>query len=105
MQKRLAKNLGAFTDDIHLFDGFKGHLLISMTGIPTTYTFTSAEVDERKLIPKLVDDIKGFVIADKGLIDFELQTPLRSNMKDDRDKTFVKRLVSTITLVEKLLDN
>ena len=149
MQRILAKQLGAFSDDIHLFDGFpmpvchykrssntklfkseadygycaakdekyygfKGHLLVSMTGIPTTYTFASAEIDERKFLPELVNDIKGLVIADKGLIDFELQdnlkaqgidlqTPLRSNMKDDRDKGFVKRLVSTRRLVETVI--
>lgn len=149
MRNNLAKQLGAFSDDIHLFDGFpmpvchykrssktklfkseadygycaakdekyyvfKGHLLVSMTGIPTTYTFASAEIDERKLLPELVSDIKGLVIADKGLIDFELQgnliaqginlqTPLRSNMKDDRDKCFVKMLVSTRRLIETVI--
>jgi hypothetical protein len=149
MRNNLAKQLGAFSDDIHLFDGFpmpvchykrssktklfkseadygycaakdekyygfKGHLLVSMTGIPTTYTFASAEIDQRKLLPELVSDIKGLVIADKGLIDFELQgnliaqginlqTPLRSNMKDDRDKCFVKMLVSTRRLVETVI--
>lgn len=149
MRNNLAKQLGAFSDNIHLFDGFpmpvchykrssktklfkseadygycaakdekyygfKGHLLVSMTGIPTTYTFASAEIDERKLLPELVSDIKGLVIADKGLIDFELQgnliaqginlqTPLRSNMKDDRDKCFVKMLVSTRRLIETVI--
>ena len=43
--------------------GFKGHLLVSITGIPTTYTFASAQIDERKLLSELVSDIKGLVIS------------------------------------------
>ena len=149
MQECIAKKLGAFDDDIHLFDGFpmpvchykrasktklfksevefgycaakdekyygfKGHLLISMDGIPTAYTFASAEIDERVFIPELVDKIRGLVIADKGLIDFklqenlrkqciDLQTPLRTNMKDSRSKDFVKNIVSTRRLIETVI--
>ena len=33
----------------------------------------------------------------------DLQTPLRSNMKDDRETDFVKRLVSTRRLVETVI--
>jgi hypothetical protein len=50
-------------------------------------------------------EIKGLLIGDKGYIrpllseelkwqHIDLQTPLRKNRKDSRDKTFVKQLMS-----------
>jgi hypothetical protein len=53
----------------------------------------------------ILDEINGLLIGDKGYISeevkvylreymgIELQTPLRSNMKDNRDPVFVKQLM------------
>ncbi len=149
IQEQIAKDLFAFDDNIHLFDGFpmpichfkragfsrnfqgeadygycaakdekyygfKGHLLISFSGIITKYTVTPANIDERDVLPELTVEIKGLLIADKGLIrpsltedllqkGVELQTPLRSNMKDNRPKSFVKQLISVRRLVETVI--
>ena len=94
--------------------GFKGHLLVSFSGVATQYSVTPANVDERDVLTELTDDIRGLLIADKGLIrpelkldlsrkGVELQTPLRSNMKDDRPKGFVKKLISVRRLVETVI--
>lgn len=91
--------------------GFKGHLLISLSGVATRFRVTAANIDERDILPELTDDIKGLLIADKGLIRSELtselqqkgvnlQTPLRSNMVDNRPKWFVNKIISLRRLVE-----
>ncbi len=150
MQKEIAKQLGAFSDTLHLADGFpmpachlkrahfsrlftqeaaygycaskgekyygfKGNLLISSTGIITEITVTPANVDERESLWDLVNEIRGMIIADKGLIgaDYQnelrqfahvdLQTAARSNMKEMRSKRFVKWLKSTRRLVETVI--
>lgn len=94
--------------------GFKGDLLISLTGITTAFTVTAANIDERDALPELTDDIWGLLIADKGLIrpelkeylrknGVDLQTPLRDNMKDSRSKTCVKRLMRVRRRVETVI--
>jgi len=149
LQQLMAKELLAFEDDIHLFDGFplpichfrrakfsknfrgeatygycaakaetyygfKGHLVISLSGVATQFTVTEAHVDERDVLPELTDVFNGLLIADKGLIrpeltellrskGIELQTPLRANMKDNRPHAFVKKIVSVRRLVETVI--
>ncbi len=149
LQTVIAKDLLAFEDNIHLFDGFpmpvchfrragfsrifrgeanygycatkdekyygfKGHLVISMSGVATRFTVTEANVDERDVVPELTDDIQGLLIGDKGLIrpelteelknkGIDLQTPLRSNMKDNRPRWFVRKIVSVRRLVETVI--
>ena len=147
--QRIASRLGAFSDDIHIVDGFpmpicqfaranrsqgfkgevsyghcaskkqtyygfQGQVLISMDGVITDFTVTSANVDEREALLDLTDSIHGLLIGDKGFISqilkqqlatqgIDLQTSLRSNMKDSRPKKFVKHLVSTRRLVETVI--
>lgn len=150
LQKKLAQQLGAFADELHLADGFpmpvcqfkrahfsrvfkgvatygycaskgekyygfKGNLLINSEGVISDITVTAANVDERDSLWDIVDEIKGMVIADKGLIGAEyqtelrqftginLQTAVRSNMKETRSKTFVNWLVSTRRLIETVI--
>jgi len=73
--------------------GFRGHIVISSTGVITGATFTKANVDERDACPELIEKIKGLLLGDKGYIRPELQgqlkkqglhleTPLRDNMED-----------------------
>ncbi len=87
----------------------------SSTGIITEITVTPANVDERESLWDLVNEIRGMIIADKGLIgaDYQnelwqfahvdLQTAARSNMKETRSKRFVKWLKSTRRLVETVI--
>ncbi len=94
--------------------GFRGHIVISSTGVITAAAFTKANIDERDVSPGLVEKIRGLLLGDKGYIRPELQdylreqglnleTPLRENMKDDRPKIFLRWLVGTRRLVETVI--
>lgn len=94
--------------------GFRGHIVISSTGIITAATFTKANVDERDACPELVKKIKGLLLGDKGYIRPELQdqlkkqglnleTPLRENMKDGRSKDFLRWMLGTRRLIETVI--
>ncbi len=95
--------------------GFKGNVLINSDGIITQLTATAAHIDERDLMWDLISEIRGMVIADKGLIGAEykkelsefvqidLQTALRDNMTESRSESFVKWLKSTRRLVETVI--
>jgi IS5 family transposase len=98
-----------------LYYGFKGNLLINSEGIITEITMTAANVDERDSLWDMIKEIRGMVIADKGLIGaayqkelnefgkINLQTTIRSNMKEHRSEKFVKWLASTRRLVETVI--
>jgi hypothetical protein len=126
--KRVRKNNplrfdGAFgycaAKDKHYF-GFKGHLLTNDDGLILNFAIAPANIDERDVLPEIVDKISGLLIADKGLISpslkselakkgIDLQTPLRENMKDNRPKWLinwamnVRRIIETVNgqLVER----
>jgi len=95
--------------------GFKGNLLINSEGVITAVTVTAANIDERESLWDLVDEVRGMVIADKGLIGtdlkdefrqfagIDLQTPLRSDMQETRGGRFVNWLISTRRLVETII--
>ena len=96
------------------FYGFRGHVVISSSGIITSATFAAANVDERDVCPELVDKLKGFLLGDKGYIrpclkeelkqkDLHLQTPVRGNMPEDRPFDFLKWMKSTRRLVETVI--
>lgn len=150
LQKKLAEQMGAFSDSLHMSDGFpmpschfkrayfsplfegeatygycaskgenyygfKGNLVINSQGIITGITVTQANVDERDSLWDLLDKIEGMMISDKGLIgaDYQkelleyaginLQTAVRSNMKETRSKSFIKWLKSTRRLIETVI--
>lgn len=150
IQKQLAKQLGAFSDRLHLSDGFplpvahfkrayfsrifegeadygycaskaekyygfKGNVLINSQGVITEITATAANIDERDSLWDLITQVDGMVIADKGLIgvdyqqelaefaQIDLQTAVRSNMKETRSEKFVRWLKSTRRLVETVI--
>ena len=94
--------------------GFKGHLLIDSRGVITGFSLTPSNVDERDVVPELTDNIKGWLIGDKGYIrpllkdELEmkfvyLETPLRNNMLDKRPPQFVKRLNRQRRIVETVI--
>jgi hypothetical protein len=149
LQERIAKGLGALTDNLHMIDGlpmpvckfarahfsqifkgdvaygycatkkeryygFKGHIVINSIGVISAATFAPANIDERDVCPELVENIRGLLLADKGLIrpalqnelaeaEVYLQTPLRDNMNEDRPASFMRWIVSTRRLIETVI--
>jgi len=98
----------------HHYFGFKGHVVTNAHGMILNFTFAAANIDERDVLPELVNSYQGVLIADKGLIRpsltdelathrLSLQTPLRSNMHDPRPKSFVNQLMNTRRLVETVI--
>jgi IS5 family transposase len=95
--------------------GFKGNIMINSQGIISALTVTPANIDERESLWELTQDIKGLLLADKGLIGHayhqalkeqtgvNLQTPSRCNMQDDRGKDANRWLTSTRRLVETVI--
>jgi Transposase DDE domain len=91
--------------------GFKGHAVVNQQGLILDFTFTPAHIDERDVLPELVTNYKGMLLADKGLIrpdltellasqDLNLQTPLRKNMTDPRPKSVVYQMMNVRRLIE-----
>ena len=94
--------------------GFEGHLLVNLSGMIKGFTFAPANVDERAVAPDITDHIYGLLGADKGYISpsltsyynaqgVDLQTPLRANMKEDRPKPVVRRLMKARRIVETVI--
>lgn len=96
------------------FYGFRGHIVISSSGVITSATFTGANIDERDVCPGLVGNLKGLLLGDKGFIrprlkeelelaHLHLQTPVRDNMKEDRPFVFIKWMMSARRLIETVI--
>jgi hypothetical protein len=94
--------------------GFEGHLLVTLSGMIKGFTIAPANVDEREVAPDITSHIHGLLGADKGYISpklaqyyetqgIDLQTPLRRNMKDDRSKPVVRRLMKSRRIVETVI--
>ncbi len=94
--------------------GFRGHLIMSLDGVITGFTLTPANASERDTLWEIVNGITGLLIGDKGYLGqdlqqellncgIDLQTAKRSNMKDLRDRRWVKLLVKTRRLVETVI--
>ncbi len=89
--------------------------MINSEGVITEITATAANIDERDSLWDLINEVQGMVIADKGLIgvdyrnelrqftQIDLQTAVRSNMKETRSEKFVKWLKSKRRLVETVI--
>jgi hypothetical protein len=93
------------------FSGLRGHLVINLAGTAVAFTVTTANVDERDVVPNLCGKVHGLLIGDKGFIsvnlqaeaaahDLDLQTSLRKNMTDGRDPDAVARLMRIRRTVE-----
>lgn len=150
IQQRVARQLGADDDDVHLVDGipiplcqfsrapqcrsfqgeagygccaakkqtyygFHGHLLITITGVITGFTLTEASGSEREALWEMVQHIHGLLIGDKGYLSaslqqelrqagIDLETALRSNMRDSRDPASVALLQRVRRLIETVID-
>ena len=49
--------------------GFKGHLLVTQKGVAHSMTIAAANIDERDVLPEVIQFPSGDLIADKGLIE------------------------------------
>lgn len=94
--------------------GFHGHLLITATGVITSFTLTAANTSEREALWEMVQMIHGLLIGDKGYLSaaleeelqsvgIDLETALRSNMQDPRDPAWVALLKRTRRLIETVI--
>jgi len=79
--------------------GFEGHLLLDLRGAIAGFTLTPARESERDAAWELLEEIRGgLLLGDKGYLgaffkgelltlkDVKLETPVRSNMKDNLSK-------------------
>ncbi len=92
--------------------GFKGHLLIDLSGIIVDCTVAPANIDEREMLLEIHSGVGRNVLGDKGYMCNEtmknefkslgitLHTPLRANMKDGRPPETVKMLNDRRRLIE-----
>ena len=48
--------------------GFKCHLVTPTSGLIPSYEMAAANIDERDILPELVHNCKGLMIADKDLM-------------------------------------
>jgi len=95
--------------------GFRGHLLINSEGTIVDLTVAAANIDEREAIFEMSSSIPKDLLGDKGYICNEvkkeellneginLQTPLKSNMQDDRSPIVVKEMNKTRRLIETVI--
>jgi hypothetical protein len=89
--------------------------VFSFNGIISGITVTASNQDEREALWEVVEPIEGLLVGDKGYIkeflkeelqifkNIQLETPLRSNMKDERNPEMVKILMSIRRLIETVI--
>jgi hypothetical protein len=94
--------------------GFKGHLVINLSGMITDCTFAPANCDERDVAPEVTQGILGLLGGDKGYLrpelseyywhqGIDLQVPFRKNMKDSRPKQVMKTLMNARRKIETVI--
>jgi hypothetical protein len=97
------------------FFGFKLHLVINHQGELISFCLTKGNVDDRKVIPKLMNGLTGLAAADKGYIDKKLEkkllnqglklvTKVKKNMKKRILSTFEKFFLCQRSIVETVID-
>lgn len=98
------------------FYGFKLHLLINEQGELLNMTLTPGNTDDRKSVPKLLEDVFGKGVADRGYVSQKLFETLlkqmgiqlivkpRKNMKNKLMPLMDKLLTRTLAIVETIID-
>jgi len=97
-----------------VYYGFKGHMVITGSGLISSLMITPAHVEEHAPVEELLKGMHGLVIGDKGFIssslknrlkkvNIELETPLKKNMKDVRSPEFVVKIKSVRRLIETVI--
>ena len=87
---------------------------MSLEGVITGFALTPANGSERDALWEVTSGINGLLIGDKGYLGhdlqqdllnwgIDLQTAKRSNMRDNRERHWVKLLVKTRRLVETVI--
>ena len=97
-----------------VYYGFKGHLVITGSGLISSLMITPANVEEHQPVEEIVKDIHGILVGDKGFIsndlkmrlkmsNIALETPLKKNMKDERSPEFLVKIKSIRRLIETVI--
>jgi hypothetical protein len=97
------------------FYGFKLHLVVNEFGELLSFQLTPGNVDDRKPVPFLCEDLFGKVFADKGYIsqelfaklfekDVQLITGIRKNMKNKLMDIHDKLLLRKRSIIETIND-
>ena len=95
--------------------GFKLHLIINEQGEILAFQLTPGNVDERKIVPSLTNDLWGRLFGDKGYIskdlfeqlwekNLKLITPFRKNMKNKLVELWEKLMLRKRSLIETVND-
>lgn len=97
-----------------VYYGFKGHMVITSSGLISSIMITSANIEEHQPVEELLKGMQGIVIGDKGFIsndlksrlkrlDIQLETPLKKNMKDERSPEFLLKIKGVRRLIETVI--
>jgi len=97
------------------FFGFKIHLVINHKGELISFCFTKGNVDDRKVLDKLLKNLKGLIAGDKGYLSKEksdyfarqglsLITRVRKNMKKKVLTLFENFFLSKRGIIETVID-
>ena len=97
------------------FFGFKLHLAINHKGELVSFCVTRGNVDDRQVVDKLTQGLRGLLAADKGYIDqkltqrlsekgLKLITKVRKNMKKKLLSAFEKFFLYQRSIVETVID-
>lgn len=97
------------------FFGFKIHLVINHKGELISFCFTKGNVDDRKVLDKLLKNLKGLIVGDKGYLSKEksdyfarqglsLITRVRKNMKKKVLTLFENFFLSKRGIIETVID-
>ena len=95
--------------------GFKLHLIINHCGEVLPFCLSTANTDDRKPVPDLVEDLTGWLYGDKGYISeklagwlkekgLNLVTKVRKNMKPKELKAFDKAMLRKRAVIESVND-
>ena len=95
--------------------GFKLHLIINHCGEILSFCLSTANTDDRKPVPDLVEDLTGWLYGDKGYISeklagwlkekgLDLVTKVRKNMKPRELKAFDKAMLRKRAVIESVND-
>lgn len=97
-----------------VYYGFKGHMVITSSGLISSLMITPANIEEHQPVEDLLKGMRGIVIGDKGFIsnnlktklknlNIDLETPLKKNMKDTRSPEFLVKIKSIRRLIETVI--
>lgn len=97
------------------FYGFKLHLIINHVGELMSFTISPGNLDDRKGLKKMLHELKGKLLGDKGYLSqelfsqlfskgLELITPVRKNMKPKACSLLNKLLLRKRSVIETVND-